>query len=162
VAADRLGTGEVAVGDREIEAQDDPPRDEAAKAKLRKQILEWLKAEYAEWSRFLESNPAQVGPLAARNLMGWQRDADLAGIRDEKELARLPEGEHSAFKQLWSDVDSLLTKARAGELTQAAIRVRENFDHRLSRCRVTGEKIGAPVDRASRFPDTRLWEPNDA
>jgi hypothetical protein len=41
----------------------------------------------------------------------WKTDADLAGMRDEKELTKLPEEELVAFKQLWNDVDQLLTKA---------------------------------------------------
>jgi hypothetical protein len=30
----------------------------------------------------------------------WKADADLAGMRDEKELTKLPEEERVAFKQL--------------------------------------------------------------
>ena len=47
----------------------------------------------------------------APTLQHWKADADLAGIRDEKELAKLPGEERAAFKQLWNDVDQLLTKA---------------------------------------------------
>ncbi len=97
------------------QAKDDPAPDEAAKVKLRKQALEWLKAEHAVWSKLLESDAVKARPLVAKALADWQKDTDLAGIRDKKELAKLPEAERSAFQQLWSDVDSLLTKASSGK-----------------------------------------------
>ena len=48
--------------------------------------------------------------LVAKNLTHWKEDADLAGIRDDEDLAKLPDEERAAFKQLWNDVESLLTK----------------------------------------------------
>jgi len=51
------------------------------------------------------------GPNIAPTLQHWKADTDLAGIRDEKELAKLPEEERAAFKKLWIGVDQLLTKA---------------------------------------------------
>jgi hypothetical protein len=94
---------------------DDPPPDDAARARLRKEALEWLKAEYAAWSKLLESDAAKSSPLVAKVLAHWQEDADLAGIREEKEMAKLPESERTAFKQFWSDVGNLLTKASGGK-----------------------------------------------
>ena len=96
--------------------KDTPPPDEAAKADLRKQALEWLTAELEAWSKLVESGQPQARPFAAQNLEHWKKDSDLAGIRAEKELARLPEAERSRLKQLWADVDSLLRKASAGKL----------------------------------------------
>lgn len=43
---------------------------------------------------------------------GWQRDADLAAVRDEKELAKFP-AENAAWKKLWGDVERLAKDARA-------------------------------------------------
>jgi hypothetical protein len=54
---------------------------------------------------------AKVAPT----LQHWKEDTDLAGIRDEKELAKLPEDERAAFKRLWNDVDQLLTRANGSE-----------------------------------------------
>ena len=57
-----------------------------------------------------------VGPgnkeEVAKTLTHWKTDADLAGIRDENELAKLPEDERAAFQKFWKDVDELLAKAR--------------------------------------------------
>ena len=70
---------------------DDPPPDDAARAKLRKEALEWLKAEYSAWSNLLESDVPKSPALVAKTLAHWKEDADLSGIREEKEMAKLPE-----------------------------------------------------------------------
>ncbi len=91
--------------------KDDPPPDDAAKAKLRRQAREWLRAELATWANILDSGAADMKAKVASTLQHWKEDTDLAGIRDEKELAKLPEDERAAFKRLWNDVDQLLTRA---------------------------------------------------
>jgi tetratricopeptide (TPR) repeat protein len=88
-----------------------PPPDDAAKATLRQQALEWLQAELAAWAKVQGAGPAEMKAKIAPTLQHWKTDTDLAGIRDEKELAKLPEAERAALKQLWTDVDRLLTKA---------------------------------------------------
>ena len=90
--------------------KDEPSPDEAAKTKLRKQALDWLKAELSAWKRVSIIIEPGNKELVAKNLTHWKEDAELAGIRDEQDLAKLPEEERAAFKQLWNDVESLLTK----------------------------------------------------
>ncbi len=46
--------------------------------------------------------------LVRQTLEHWKTDAGLAGIREEKELARRSEDERAALEQLWNDVDQLL------------------------------------------------------
>ena len=46
----------------------------------------------------------------ASTLKHWKEDTDLAGIRDAAALAKLPQEERAACKQLWGDVDGLLSK----------------------------------------------------
>ena len=93
------------------QAKEDPGPDDAARAKLRRQALVWLKAELAAWAKFFDTGPAEMKPKIAPTLRHWKADADLAGIRDEQELAELSEKERADFKQLWKDVDQLLTRA---------------------------------------------------
>jgi tetratricopeptide (TPR) repeat protein len=93
--------------------RDAPPLDAAAKAKLRRQGLEWLKAELAAWSKLLDSRPPQNRLLIVHVLTSWLKDSDLASIRDASALAKLPAEEQKAFAQLWADVAALLTKAEA-------------------------------------------------
>jgi hypothetical protein len=46
--------------------------------------------------------------LAHWRLHDWQIDADLAGLRDQELLAKLPAEERQACLQLWADVEALL------------------------------------------------------
>ncbi len=93
--------------------KDDPPPDDTAKAKLRRQALDWLKAELAVWATLLESGPLQAKVLIAQTLKHWQEDTDLAGIRNANALGALPESERAAWRTFWAGVAALLEKARA-------------------------------------------------
>src|SRR5262249_7467872 len=85
----------------------DLPRDEAAKARLRAQALEWLKAELAAWARHLDSNP-EARPVVVQALQHWKEDSDLAGVRDPRALEARPEPERNAWRALWAEVDRKL------------------------------------------------------
>lgn len=91
--------------------RDDPPPSDDEKTQLRHQARDWLNAEVDAWSQLLEAaNKDQRGAIAG-TLQHWKEDADLAGIRDDAELTRLPESERKAYLMLWADVDALLKKA---------------------------------------------------
>ncbi len=94
------------------QGQEDPPLDDAAKAKLRRQALEWLKAELTVWAKLLAAGSPQARPLIVQILTHWQQDTDLAGIRDAAALAKLSAAEQKAFTQLWADAAALLKKAK--------------------------------------------------
>jgi eukaryotic-like serine/threonine-protein kinase len=96
------------------EGKDVPAPDDVAKAKLREQARAWLQADLAVWTRFVDSGPPQARPFIVQTLEHWREDADLAGIRDEGGLAKLPDGEREGFQALWVEVEQLLAKARAG------------------------------------------------
>ena len=49
--------------------------------------------------------------MVRKALVHWKGDTDLAGIRDEPGLARLPEVERKDWQALWHEVDALLVKA---------------------------------------------------
>ncbi len=88
-----------------------PPLDDSAKAKLRRQTLDALVAELTAWRKFLESGPTEARPFVVRTLSDWRQDRDLAGIRDPAALAVLPAEDQKACTQLWADVGELLKKA---------------------------------------------------
>jgi hypothetical protein len=90
------------------QGQNEPPLDVAAKAKLRGQALEWLKAELTVWTKLLESGPPQARPAIVQTLSHWQEDADLAGIRDAAALAQLPAAEQKQWQALWAQVEASL------------------------------------------------------
>src|SRR5262249_37388567 len=86
-------------------AADEPKPDDAARSKLRGQAMDWLKAERAAWAKVLETGDPKARAAVAPMLRHWQKDPDLAGIRDDEGLAKLPEAERVAFRELWADVD---------------------------------------------------------
>ena len=92
------------------QGHDEPPLDDAEKAKLRGQALDWLTTEMKAWDKFFASGTLQDRQLIAQTLKHWQQDSDLAGIRDAAALANLPAPEQKAFAQLWADVAALLRK----------------------------------------------------
>ncbi len=82
--------------------------DAKERARLRQQALEWLRAALSLHQKQLQSSqPLEAGRFRAQ-LQRWQQDADLAGIRDQAALAKLPAQQREACRQLWADVAALL------------------------------------------------------
>ncbi len=44
----------------------------------------------------------------AKTLALWKKDTDLAGIRGEQELAKLPQNERRKWQSLRTDIEALL------------------------------------------------------
>jgi hypothetical protein len=86
--------------------------DAETKSRLRREALEWLRAELTTWTQMLDADPARGPATIVPILQHWKADADLAGIRDEKELTKLPHDERAALVQLWNDVNQLMARAR--------------------------------------------------
>jgi serine/threonine-protein kinase len=95
----------------------DAPTEEAERSRLRRQSLDWLRAELSVWSKLAEkaANPLPI----QQALYTWKCHVDLASVRDADALERLPEAERSVWRQLWADVDTLLwrmeEKGKAGK-----------------------------------------------
>jgi serine/threonine-protein kinase len=87
--------------------KDEPAPDLDARARLRGQALEWLEADLAA----RKHRPSTEAPRVAQALNHWKADADLVGVRDAEELAKLPEAERVAWRALWAGVDGLLRDA---------------------------------------------------
>ncbi|MFI5454218.1 MAG: protein kinase [Isosphaerales bacterium] len=87
-----------------------PPLEEPAKARWRIQALDWLKADLAYWAKQSKSGAPEAKALVRKTLQQWKADADLASVRDEKELTKLPEPERKTWRALWSEVAALLKK----------------------------------------------------
>jgi serine/threonine protein kinase/Tfp pilus assembly protein PilF len=98
------------------QGQDAAKLDDMERGRLRKQALDWLVADLAEWSK-LAKMPSQRDRVL-KTLQHWQQDTDFAGVRGPESLGRLPEAERQAWRQLWADVAETLGQARdrsAGE-----------------------------------------------
>jgi serine/threonine-protein kinase len=85
--------------------------DNQARTSLRGQAQTWLRADLAAWRKRSETSVASRQAVH-QNMHQWQRDPAFAGMRGDAALARLPEGERSAWRQLWADVAALLHETR--------------------------------------------------
>ena len=94
------------------QGRDDPQPDDAARAALRRRALGWLRTNLAIKATNLAKGPPKARMMQAIGLMNWKNNPDLAGIRDPGALAGLPADEQKACRELWSEVDALLEKAR--------------------------------------------------
>jgi hypothetical protein len=83
------------------------------RGQLRKQALEWLRADLTLWSKRLEEGQAADRQAIRKMLRHWQDDADLAGVRDGAALLKLPAEEQEAWRQSWADVAGLLKQTNA-------------------------------------------------
>jgi len=104
------------------QGKDELPLDDAAKAKLRGQALDWLKAELKVWTKLLESASPRARLTIFLALSNWQHESDLAGIRDTQALARLPKVEQTEWQARWAEVAALLKQFAPLPLLHGEIR----------------------------------------
>jgi serine/threonine-protein kinase len=72
-------------------------------ARWRQQSRAWLRQELAAWRDRLRGDP-QARTTATATLQHWLTDPDLASVRDEAALRKLPRDEQTDWRQLWSEV----------------------------------------------------------
>jgi tetratricopeptide (TPR) repeat protein len=89
------------------------PLGDAERARWRQRAVAWLRAELAVYGKRLEGGTSGDRQWVCQRLRHWQRDPDLAGLRDPAAVATLPVAEQQQCRQLWADVQARL--ARAGE-----------------------------------------------
>jgi serine/threonine-protein kinase len=85
--------------------------DDESRARLRRQALDWLKADLALRGKQAASDQPADRQLVQRALQNWLRDADFAGVRDPEALAKLPVEEPEAWQKLWDEVSAVLKRA---------------------------------------------------
>jgi hypothetical protein len=90
--------------------EDATPLDDAARSALRRRALAWLRAELAAWTALFETGSPQDRTTVLVALRWWPRDSDLATIRDDDALARLPESERKDWQSFWNEYDALMRK----------------------------------------------------
>jgi serine/threonine protein kinase/Flp pilus assembly protein TadD len=86
---------------------------EAERAGLRRQGLDWLRADLA-----FRTRPRAGGKPAGEAPTSWRTDAALAGVRDQAALEKLSDDERREWQRLWADVaaacpDEPVAQARA-------------------------------------------------
>jgi serine/threonine-protein kinase len=77
---------------------------------LRRQALGWLRADLVLHAKLAEREEPAAKQTVRQTLQLWQKDTDLASVRDRPALAQLPGDERQAWRQLWADVAVLLKK----------------------------------------------------
>ena len=93
------------------QGEDATKLDDKERVRLRKQALDWLRADLTLRTKQLESGSLTDRAAAQQALRHWQKDPDLAGIRDQEALAKLPAEERATCAKLWADVAALLKTA---------------------------------------------------
>jgi serine/threonine protein kinase/Tfp pilus assembly protein PilF len=83
------------------------------RARLRRQALEWLRADLQDYAKLLDGQKPMDIRFVRKRLRNWQNDPDLNGLRDSVAQARLADDECQACKQLWNEVESLLGRTAA-------------------------------------------------
>jgi tetratricopeptide (TPR) repeat protein len=86
--------------------------DEQERARLRRQALECLRADLEAWGRLSEQKWDKACPLVIQQMQHWLASPDLAGVRSDKALAKLPEAERQEWQKAWADVADTLTRAK--------------------------------------------------
>jgi serine/threonine protein kinase/Tfp pilus assembly protein PilF len=86
--------------------------DEKERSRLRRQALDWLRADLEANRLVLEKGGKEAGPTVAGNMRHWLADADFAGVRDFVALAELPQTERQPSQKLWNDVADMLKRAQ--------------------------------------------------
>jgi serine/threonine-protein kinase len=89
--------------------------DDKERALWRRQALDWLRQDLTWWSEALDSADAPTNARARQQLRHWKADGDLAGVRAQDALARLPDDERKQWQRFWSDVDALLRRGSQPE-----------------------------------------------
>jgi hypothetical protein len=79
----------------------------------RRQALTWLRDDLEVWAQQLNRDSDKVRARVGQTLEHWQRDSDLAGVRDRETLLQLPEGERQEWQKLWEHVAALRQRATA-------------------------------------------------
>jgi serine/threonine-protein kinase len=95
------------------QGKDDPKPDDKERTRLRRQALDWLRADLAVWAKQVEGGKPADRAAAMAALTHWQKDDDLAGVRHPWSLLRLPADERRQWQKLWADVDALLRRAQS-------------------------------------------------
>jgi tetratricopeptide (TPR) repeat protein len=85
--------------------------DEKDRARLRRQALDWLRADLAFYTKLADITPTEVHSFVLKRMQHWLRDTGLVGVRGSQ-VAKLPEAERQDWRQLWLDVEQTLQRTK--------------------------------------------------
>jgi serine/threonine protein kinase len=87
-------------------------------ATLRKQALDWLRADLKSYRQMMRDAADKEAPEIARRLQHWLRDTHFNGMYDRAALGKLPQTERGDWQKLWEEVEAL--RQRAAQQPNAA------------------------------------------
>ena len=124
-------------------AADEPGADEARlgeteRAGLRRQALDWLRADVAQGAKMRRDGKSGGPPFTS-----WRTDTDLTTVRDPVRLAKLPATERDEWRRFWADVDASLA---ADPLEQGRTSAARRDWARAADCYTKAIKGGATND----------------
>jgi serine/threonine-protein kinase len=90
----------------------DAPPDQPARAALRHQALEWLRADLDIAAKMIEERDSDAHRKARYQLGLTRYFFELASVRNEAALAKLPRAERDEWRKFWADLDALRARAR--------------------------------------------------
>jgi eukaryotic-like serine/threonine-protein kinase len=92
--------------------------DAKERSRLRRQALDWLRADLDDWRRVLDEKPEKISPAITNQMRHSLEDIDFAGVRGQQALAKLPEEERKPWQELWDDVANTLARAQINTTPQ--------------------------------------------
>jgi serine/threonine-protein kinase len=87
--------------------------DDKKRASLRRQALDWLRADLTACNKLLENDADKSRPAIVELMRHWLADTDFAGVRGDDALSKLPEAERQPWRQLWAEAADLLARAKS-------------------------------------------------
>jgi tetratricopeptide (TPR) repeat protein len=88
-------------------ASQNPPPDDRGKAKLRADAFNWFNKELAGFATAIASGAGENAPEIVEAVKHWKVAPDLAGVRGDDALRKLPEAEQKRWRFFWLAVDDV-------------------------------------------------------
>jgi tetratricopeptide (TPR) repeat protein len=85
--------------------------EEKERDRLRRQALDWLRADLEATRVLLKQDANKAGPTVLGQMRHWLVDPALAGVRGMQMIASLPEAQRQDWHKLWDDVFDMLKQA---------------------------------------------------
>jgi tetratricopeptide (TPR) repeat protein len=82
--------------------------DEGERERLRRQGLDWLKAELVEWKKVFDRTPPMARHTIRLGLEQLHTNPEFACTREPAVLEQLTPGERDGWKEFWNEVEGLM------------------------------------------------------
>jgi serine/threonine protein kinase len=93
------------------QGKDADQTDDKERARLRRQALEWLRADLTAYRQALDKQPQKARAAILQRMQHWHQDKDFAGVRGPEALAKLPECDRKEWQALWEEVETIRKRA---------------------------------------------------